>query len=201
MSPGQYTPAEGKAREEIDRKLAESGWVVQDRTRMNLYEGPGQAVREFTLKDGHGRVDYLLFVDQTPVGTIEAKPDGTTLIEVELQSLLYTTGLPEGFASKFERLPFAFESTGQETRFTNGLDPDPRSRRLFSFPRPETLQEWVGKALDRDELATTLWRLRRMPPLITDYLWANQERAIRKLEASLAAGDRRALIQTSWRGM
>jgi len=110
---------------------------------MNLYEGPGQAVREFTLKDGHGRVDYLLFVDQKPVGTIEAKLDGTTLTEVELQSMLYTTGLPEQFSSPFERLPFAFESTGKVTRFTNGLDPAPRSRRVFSFPRPETLKGWT----------------------------------------------------------
>lgn len=62
---------------------------------MNLYEGLGQALREFTLKDGHSRVDYLLFVDQKPVGTIEAKPAGTSLTEVELQSLLFTTGLPE----------------------------------------------------------------------------------------------------------
>lgn len=49
-----YTPAEGQAREEIDRLLAEAGWVVQDWTAVNLYAGAGQAVREFPLKDGHG---------------------------------------------------------------------------------------------------------------------------------------------------
>ena len=94
----------------------------------NLYEGAGHAVREFILKDGHGRVDYLLFVYQTPIGTIEAKLAGTTLTEVEFQSLMYSKGLPDGFASRFERLPFAFESTGMETRVTNGLGPGPRSR-------------------------------------------------------------------------
>lgn len=119
MVASQYTPAEGRARDEIDRKLAAAGWVVQTRPRMNLYEGIGHAIREFPLRAGHGRVDYLLFVDQMPIGSIEAKPDGTTLIEVELQSMLYTTGLPDQYASRFERLPFAFESTGTETRWVH----------------------------------------------------------------------------------
>jgi predicted short-subunit dehydrogenase-like oxidoreductase (DUF2520 family) len=35
----------------------------------------------------------------------------------------------------------AYESTGVETSFTNGLDPEPASRREFSFHRPETLAE------------------------------------------------------------
>ncbi len=194
MVASQYTPAEGRARDEIDEKLTSAGWVVQSRPKMNLYEGAGQAVREFILRDGHGRVDYLLFVDQQPIGTIEAKPAGTTLIEVELQSMLYSTGLPQGFASSFERLPFAFESTGKETRFTNGLDPEPRSRRVFSFPRPETLSGWTELPRD-DEPPTTLWSLQQMPPLITENLWKNQGRAIRNLEESLAKGRRRALIQ------
>jgi hypothetical protein len=41
------------------------------------------AVREFTLEHDHGRVDYLLFVDGQPAGVIEAKPEGTTLVEVD----------------------------------------------------------------------------------------------------------------------
>ncbi len=36
-------------------------------------------------------------------------------------------------------LPFAYESTGTVTQFTNGLDPDPRSREVFTFHRPEEL--------------------------------------------------------------
>ena len=195
MTGADYTPAEGQARLEIDALLADVGWSVQDRSAINLYEGPGQAVREFTLKDGHGRVDYLLFVDQMPVGTIEAKPAGTTLTEVELQSLKYITGLPEGYVTNFEdRLPFAYESTGKETRFTNGFDPDPRSRRIYSFHRPETLKVWATTALAHDD-ATPLARLQHMPSLITDNLWRNQETAIRRLEDSLRKGHRRALIQ------
>ena len=37
---------EQKAREVIDKKLAQSGWVVQDRKQLNLLAGLGVAVRE-----------------------------------------------------------------------------------------------------------------------------------------------------------
>ena len=40
-------------------------------------------------------------------------------------------------------LPFFYESTGVETHFTNGLDPEPRARNVFAFHRPETLAEWL----------------------------------------------------------
>lgn len=36
-------------------------------------------------------------------------------------------------------LPFHYLSTGVITRFINGLDPDPRSRNVFAFHRPEEL--------------------------------------------------------------
>ena len=36
-------------------------------------------------------------------------------------------------------LPFSYQSTGSETRFTNGLDPEPRARGVFAFHRPEHL--------------------------------------------------------------
>ena len=100
------------------------------------------AVREFTLEKPHGRVDYILFVSGQPAGVIEAKPEGTTLVEVEHQSGRYVEGLPAWMTPPVYPLPFIYESTGAETRFTNGYDPDARSRRVFTFHRPETLAEW-----------------------------------------------------------
>ena len=35
------------------------------------------------IAEGHGRSDYALYVDRQLVGVLEAKPDGTTLTEVE----------------------------------------------------------------------------------------------------------------------
>jgi transposase len=91
---GAYLPPEARARIKIDRQLKNAGWVVQHVHQVNLTAGSGVAVREFVLEPGHGRVDYLLFVDGQPTGVIEAKPEGTTLIEVEHQSGKYITGLP-----------------------------------------------------------------------------------------------------------
>lgn len=41
------------------------------------------------MSRGHGRVDYLLYVNKRAVGVIEAKPEGTTLSGVEWQSAMY----------------------------------------------------------------------------------------------------------------
>lgn len=94
-----------------------------------------------------GRADYVLFVDRQPVGVIEAKKAGTTLTGVEPQTRKYQAAYPEEYPA-FEvhgALPFGYESTGTETRFTCGLDPIPASRRVFTFHRPEMLAHWVDE--------------------------------------------------------
>lgn len=87
-------PAEASARKLIDEQLAQAGWIVQDKKDLNLFAGQGVAVREVVMKPGHGRVDYLLYVDKAVVGAIEAKPVGTPLSGAEWQSAMYTSGLP-----------------------------------------------------------------------------------------------------------
>ena len=87
-----YLAREAKARVEIDKQLAAAGWKVQSQKALNLSAGPGVAVREFTLEKPHGRVDYLLFLNGQPAGVIEAKPEGTPLVEVEHQSGKYVDG-------------------------------------------------------------------------------------------------------------
>ena len=100
----------------------------------------GVAVREFVLAPGHGRTDYLLFVDRNAVGALEAKKEGETLTGVAWQTAKYVDGIPEDVPTALEgALPFVYQSTGTETRFTNTLDPEPTSRDVFSFHRPETL--------------------------------------------------------------
>ena len=68
-----YLTPEARARVHIDEMLEQAGWAVQDGKRVNLAAARGVAVREFVLKAPHGRADYLLFVDRTPVGVAEAK--------------------------------------------------------------------------------------------------------------------------------
>ncbi|MEK6550412.1 MAG: DEAD/DEAH box helicase family protein, partial [Pseudomonadota bacterium] len=137
---------EQEARETIDKLLAQAGWVVCDADQANIHAAHGVAIREFPLKPGHGFADYLLYVNGKAAGVIEAKPEGATLTGVEIQSAKYSTGLPENLPAWGRPLPFSYQSTGTETRFTNGLDPAPRSRPVFAFHKPETLAAWLDDA-------------------------------------------------------
>src|SRR5437773_3600973 len=130
------------ARENIDPLLQQCGWILQNRSTINLSASRGVALREALLKD-RDEVDYLLFVDGKAIGTVEAKPEAHTLIGVEEQSGKYGKGLLDIYPKWREPLPFAYESTGVETQFTNQLDPSPKSRNVFAFHRPETLLEWI----------------------------------------------------------
>lgn len=178
---------EQEAREDINRRLVAAGWKIQDRNQLNLSAGLGVAIREYPMTSGP--VDYLLMVDRRAAGVIEAKPKGTTLSGVAEQSGRYISGIPETLPHVSNPLPFAYESTGVETLFRDLRDPDPRSRRVFSFHKPETLQDWLVKN------ATLRTRLRQLPPLITTGLRGCQIEAVTNLEQSFAADRPRALIQ------
>ena len=199
------TPEE-KARQRIDAMLAASGWIVQTKDQVNLSAGRGVAISELAVATGEP--DYTLFVDAKGIGTIEAKPEGHSLTGVEEQSTKYVTGVPSSLPAWRKPLPFCYESTGIETRFTNGLDPEPRSRQVFSFHRPECLAGWIadlatlaplpchlGEVPIYKRASTIRAKVRTMPPLITEGLWPPQVEAIRNLEQSLAEDRPRALIQ------
>ncbi|MDP3888152.1 type I restriction-modification enzyme R subunit C-terminal domain-containing protein [Hydrogenophaga sp.] len=218
---------EARARQTIDALLTQAGWHVCDVANANIHAGDGAvkgvAIREFPLNPGHGFADYLLYVNGKACGVIEAKKEGATLSGVEVQSARYAQGLPATLPAWRRPLPFVFESTGVETRFTNGLDPSPRARTLFAFFRPDLLFAWLQSAvppsahvlaagtLSTGEPAsallapsgTFLARLQHMPPLVTEWgqggasyqLWPAQIKAIQNLETSLAANKPKALIQ------
>lgn len=107
--------AEQRARVLIDRQLSAAGWSVQSRPHVNL-SLPGVAVREVIMAPGHGRADYILYLDRRVVGVVEAKPEGTTLSGVEWQSARYASGLPPEVRLRAltldDRLPFVFEASG-----------------------------------------------------------------------------------------
>jgi type I restriction enzyme R subunit len=134
---------EDLARQNIDTLLSAAGWIIQNRQDANITAGRGVAVREFPIKWGHGEADYLLFVDGVAAGVVEAKREGEPLTGVEIQTQKYSEGLPDNVPCPRKPLPFLYQSTGIETRFTSLLDPDARSRQVFAFHRPETLAEWL----------------------------------------------------------
>jgi type I restriction enzyme, R subunit len=178
---------EEKARQQIDRMLQAAGWSVQNLNVFNLGASLGVVIREVPLKNG--TADYVLFVDRKAAGVLEAKPEGATLSGVAEQSAKYVAGIPDNLPRFQEPLPFAYESTGTETFFTDLRDPNPRQRRVFSFHKPETLLEWLSQ---KDTLRA---RLQSLPPLIKEGLWDCQEKAITALEESFAQAKPRALIQ------
>lgn len=159
---GRMDP-EQKARLRIDQQLALAGWIVQDYGEMNIAAGLGVAIRESPLLTGEA--DYLLYVDGQIIGVVEAKPEEHTLTGVETQSAKYSDGLPPELPCWRKPPPFAYESTGAVTQFTNALDPHARSREVFTFHRPEELARLV-------ELEAQLRaRLRALPELNPEHLW------------------------------
>lgn len=179
---------EQKARDEIDAKLAEAGWIVQSAKKINFQAGIGVAVREY--KTDVGPADYVLFVDGKAVGILEAKPEdwGYIITTVEEQSSGYARAKLK-WVNYNEPLPFVYESTGVITRFTDGRDPHPRSREVFTFHRPETLREWSRNNISLRGLLQTL------PLLSHDGLRSCQVTAIENLEQSFQEDKPRALIQ------
>jgi type I restriction enzyme R subunit len=214
---------EQKARVSIDALLQLAGWHVCDMANANIHAARGVALREFPLNTDFGFADYLLYIDGKAAGVIEAKKEGSTLTGVEVQSARYAQGLPASLPAWVRPLPFSYESTGIETHFTQGLDPQPRARAVFAFHRPETLAAFLtdassvrpepvegpasaGFAATAEEpraaygargasAPTFLGRLQTMPALKEEGLWPAQIIAIRNLEASLKANKPRALIQ------
>ena len=201
---------EQQARGSIDALLIAAGWHICNVADANIHASMGVAIREFPLNTGFGFADYLLYVNGKACGVIEAKKQGATLTGVELQSGRYAQGLPTTLPAWSRPLPFVWESTGIETHFTNGLDPEPRARSVFAFFRPELLVQWltylpaqVDSPSVQETPGTFLARMRSMPQLVTEWgsggahyaLWPAQISAITNLEKSLAANTPKALIQ------
>ena len=180
------TPEEA-ARQNIDRMLEESGWILQDYKNLNLGAGFGLAVREYPIN--REASDYALFIDRNPVGVVEAKPEGWTLTGVTSQSDGYIGGLARKFPNAPRKPPFSYESTGIETLFSDRRDPERRSRHVFTFHRPEVLVEWLR------EDTTLRGRLKQMPALDYGNLRDCQTEAVINLERSFVDSRQRALIQ------
>lgn len=181
------TPEE-KARKIIDGKLEQSGWVIQDLAMVNPMASLGVAVREYPTSTGP--VDYALFVEGKPVGVVEAKKDdaGENITVVEGQSGRYAN-------SKFKyinvdyHIRFAYEATGELTRFTDYDDLKYRSRKVFSFHRPETLK----KLLEQPD--TTRNNMKKFPDFDTEGFRDCQIKAIENLDKSFAENRPKALVQ------
>ena len=105
------------ARDQIDKRLAEAGWIVQDKKAVDFSAGLGIAVREY--QTDIGPADYALFVDKKAVGVIEAKPEewGHKITTVEEQSASYAAAKLKWVNNK-EPLPFVDSMSSSLSRFS-----------------------------------------------------------------------------------
>lgn len=179
---------EQKAREIIDKKLIQSGWVLQDVKTLNPTASLGVAVREFPTSTGP--VDYALFVDGVPVGVVEAKKTeaGENITTVEGQSARYANSTFKWVKCDY-RIRFAYEATDKLTRFTDYDDIKYRSRTVFSFHRPETLATFLKQS------DTVRNNLKRFPEFDSTGFRKCQITAIENLDKSFAANHPKALVQ------
>ena len=179
---------EAKARIEIDKKLTEAGWKVQDMKAFNPAANFGVAVREFHTDSGP--VDYMLFVGRNPVGVVEAKKaeEGQNITVHESQSQRYAaSGIK--WAINGVQIRFAYEATDVLTRFTDYADVNARSREVYSFHRPETLRDWLAAG------STLRNRMKTFPPFDNTGFRDCQTTAVLELEKSFGENRPRALIQ------
>src|SRR3954466_7696831 len=140
MNESAFHP-EDKARSLIDLRLIACGWLIQSKADINLGAGLGVAVREF--QTASGPVDYGLFVGRKLCGVIEAKAEGTTLSGFSEQAARYIADVPKHLIREKGQVRFEYVASSTETLFRDHGDPDPLSRRIFTFHRPETLERWL----------------------------------------------------------
>jgi ribosomal protein S1 len=195
----------------VDRMLRLAGWIVQDIDAVNV-EGAGAqgiAIREFpfvffgiNLFPSAEFLGYLLVVDGEAVGAIDIQKELSPSIKEGLvyeQTALPARPFPTPIRSIRTPLPFFYATTGFDALFINRLEPEYRSRRIFTFHRPETLARWLGQAPagtpnNLNDLLRS--RLHRMPAMIQSEIVSYvQLEAISALEKSMAINRSRALIQ------
>ena len=179
---------EAKARLEIDKKLEEVGYVIQDKENFNPTVSLGVVLREAPTNSGP--VDYLIFIDRVPVGVIEAKKTnlGNELVNVAEQSLRYIQSGIKGLNIQ-PTIRFAYEATDILIRYCDYKDIKARSREVFYFHKPEYLQSLLK---DSDTLRN---RLKAFTEFNNKGFRKCQTNAILSLEKSFAENKPRALIQ------
>ena len=179
---------EQEARIVIDEKLKMSGWQVQNVNQLNLLAGLGVAVREFPTSTGP--VDYVLFINGEPVGVIEAKKSsaGENITVVEEQSSRYANSTFK-WINRDHSIRFAYEATDKLVTFTDYKDIKYRSRKVFSFHRPEYLESLL-QASD-----TIRNNMKHFPPLDPVGFRDCQINAINNMDVSFADNRPRALVQ------
>jgi hypothetical protein len=164
----------------VEALLRAAGWET------GSPQGGGRVphvVREFRPGTDKVVLDFALFIGDRLVGAVEVSArmsDAVAHQARRLQEALFALG-----QFSHDALPVIYFSNGREIALLAG--PDDEVRQVAAFHSPATLDDphkLRGLAHEVAELP------RELPPELRDF----QAEALRRLELSLASGDRRALI-------
>jgi type I restriction enzyme, R subunit len=169
----------------IDRALKDTGWSIVDFSPGSTYHTA--AVREY--ETNNGPADYVLYVNGTALGVVEAKREGVDPLNVLSQARRYAKGFNGGpFAFGEYRLPFVFSTNGTTIWFQDLREPDSRSREIAKFRTPQGLQE----LLSHDQISWKNWLKdnANTHKILRDY----QRDAVTAVETTLVLDRQRMLV-------
>jgi hypothetical protein len=185
----------------IEAQLQQARWQIQAYDpRQSYIDLRAEAESGIAVRNFNGSENYVLFVSSEtgPVGIIQVYRTGVALAGLERKVAISDILDRPSMAAQRDVLPFVYISTGYVTRFTNDAEPNARSREVFTFHQPQTLNDWllqIPPGFPQTEPTTLQAQLRHMPRLPNDELNVEQHEAILKLERSLAENRPRALVR------
>ena len=136
---------EDKARQQIDEKLTQAGWVIQDMKQLNLGAAIGVAVREYPTDTGPA--DYVLFVNRNAVGVIEAKKDsaGENLTVDREPDRALRHRQPEMAQRQHATAVSCSRRRARSSALPTTATPPRAHGRFFTSSNPETLATWLAQ--------------------------------------------------------
>ena len=152
----KLTP-EQKARKIIDSLFSNSGWEVVDRDSYS--PTTSAAAIEEGLLNHNLEADYLLFINGTAIGVLEAKKESYDIDSdaVKAQAENYVANVPNTYKKYSKVLPLIFISNGKRILFRDFRDPDSEYEEISQIPTPRE----VSKILKIDDLYAGLPALKK----------------------------------------
>ncbi len=132
------------ANEIIDKQLILCGWDIICPLRVSDYEKIGAVTRNYF--EGSALYDYILHVDNKPVGYIKVLPTTTSKNAYTPHDFdeYIRTYQPSELNKTYSYL---YLSYGADTYFMDLRDPAPEWRKINTFHRPETLNRWIKRTI------------------------------------------------------
>ena len=160
MPKVNQTP-EQKARDNIDAMLGQVGWLVQDKKKID-FSALASASPSANTRRMSAPPTTFSSSTRNPIGVVGGQagglgPEGPRRLKISPAAT--RTAKLKWLNNQGAAYPSSTRARASLTRFTDTRDPKPRSREVFSFPRPERMGDWLNQS------ASLRTRLRGLPDL------------------------------------